>query len=84
MEEAYRWYEGQRNGLGEAFLAAVQLALDAAAANPRAYSQVHRDKRRVLLGRFPYGLVYRIIEEQLVVIACLHAKRNPRLLRTRT
>jgi hypothetical protein len=44
---------------------------------------VLRDIRRQLLKRFPYGLFYRLIEGQVVVVACFHAKRSPRVWRSR-
>ena len=34
VEGAYRWYEDQRGGLGEEFLAAVQAGLEMIAAHP--------------------------------------------------
>jgi plasmid stabilization system protein ParE len=84
VEEAYRWYQEQRSGLGDEFLEAVQLALQNAVSTPLAYPQVHRDKRRVLLRRFPYSLIYRLIEDQVVVLGCLHGRRHPRVIRKRT
>ena len=83
IEEAYRWYEARRAGLGQEYLESVQRALDLVMENPRAYPIVHRDARRALLRRFPYGLFYRLIREQVIIVACFHAKRNPRWWRGR-
>ena len=33
--------------------------------------------------RFPYGLFYGLIDGQVVVVACFHAKRSPRMWRSR-
>ena len=55
VEEAYGWYENQRAGLGEEFLASVQSALEAILAHREAAPIIHRDTRRVLVKRFPYG-----------------------------
>jgi len=84
VEAGYRWYESQRAGLGEEFLSAVQAALQNAVSGPQSYPLVHRDKRRVLLRRFPYSLIYRLVENQVVVVACLHGSRHPRIMRRRT
>jgi plasmid stabilization system protein ParE len=51
---------------------------------PESGPLVHRGVRRQLLRRFPYGLFYRLIEGQVVVVACFHARRNPRVWRSRT
>ncbi len=83
VEDAFVWYEKQRVGLGEEFLAAVSTALERILANPEQYPVVHRATRRALLTRFPYGLYYRVIEGQVVVIACIHAKRDPRRWQSR-
>lgn len=44
---------------------------------------VHRDTRRLLLRRFPYGVFYRLVKDEIVVVGCLHAKRHPRVWRGR-
>lgn len=83
VEEAYRWYEERRAGLGEEFLAAVQGTLESIMANPELYPVVHRQTRRALLRRFPYGLYYRVVQGQVVVVACMHASRDPRRWQSR-
>lgn len=59
-EQAYLWYERQRAGLGDEFLAAIQTALDDISVHPATYPLIHRDARRALLRRFPYGIFYRM------------------------
>ena len=83
VEEAFAWYEAQRPGLGETFRRAVDLALESIEAHPEAYAILHRQTRRVLLPRFPYGLYYRVLDRNIVVVACLHGKRHPRTWRSR-
>jgi plasmid stabilization system protein ParE len=46
--------------------------------NPFQYSVVHGEKRRALLRRFPYALTYRASEDEVVILACLHARRDPK------
>jgi len=83
VEGAYRWYEDQRAGLGEEFLAAVEVGLEMIAAHPVAAPAVHRNTRRLLLRHFTYCVVYRLVGEDIVVVGCLHAKRHPRVWRGR-
>jgi hypothetical protein len=52
---AFRWYDGQREGLGSEFLAAVALVLERIEENPLAYPIVRGATRRVLVRRFPYA-----------------------------
>ena len=84
VEEAFRWYEAQRPGLGEEFREAFRDALDRIAAQPDLYQVVHRGTRRVFLKRFPYGVYYREYPRVIVVVACMHGRRDPRRWRSRS
>lgn len=84
IEEARGWYELQRPGLGQAFLESVDSVVAAVLENRRMSPVLHRDTRRALLRRFPFGLFYRLVEDRVVVVACLHAKRDPKTWRSRT
>lgn len=83
LEQTFQWYEAQRPGLGADFLAAVAASSDLVSSHPLGHPVIHRDVRRALLARFPYGLFYRIIDEVVVVVACFHAKRSPSAWRSR-
>ncbi len=84
IDEAFLWYERQQAGLGEEFLTAFQSALENVAAHPIRYPVVHRETRRALVHRFPYGIFYRVYSELVVVVACMHARRDPRRWRSQT
>ena len=72
VEDAYRWYEDQRAGLGDEFLAAVSTVIESLVTYPERFPVVYRQTRRVNLRRFPYSLFYRIIDDQVIVVACMH------------
>lgn len=78
VEDAYEWYESQRPDLGEEFLAEVSAAVELIVEAPQAFAEVHRSTRRALLRRFPYGLFYRVVGDEAVVVACMHCTRSPR------
>jgi plasmid stabilization system protein ParE len=69
LRRAYQWYEAERPRLGEEFLQAVRASLERATSGPRHYAVIHRDTRRVLIRRFPYGLFFRVLDETVVVVA---------------
>ncbi len=83
IDEAFLWYERQQAGLGDEFLTAVQSALENIAAHPTRYPVVHRETRRVLVQRFPYGIFYRVYGE-VVVVVCMHGRRDPGRWRSQT
>jgi plasmid stabilization system protein ParE len=83
LQDAFDWYERQQSGLGAEFREAVRETLRDIAAGPMLYQAVYRDTRRALLRRFPYGLYYRIYPDAVVVVACMHGRRNPRRWKAR-
>jgi toxin ParE1/3/4 len=76
-QEAAQWYEERSSGLGIAFLKIVEQALAEISENPFRFPVIHRDIRRALLKRFPYGVFFRVRPDQIKVIAIMHLSRNP-------
>ena len=83
VEDASRWYDNQRAGLGDEFLATVGSVVQSLAVYPERFPIVYRQTRRANLPRFPYSLFYRIVDDQVVVVACMHGRRHPRRWQSR-
>lgn len=86
--EAYNWYKLQTEGLSSEFLRAVDACLNSIEREPLTYPIVHKQVRRALLRKFPYGIffVYEQMDEEderIVVLACFHARRDPKQWRER-
>jgi toxin ParE1/3/4 len=77
------WYDTQRRGLGDEFRQAVDEAIARIAESPLAYPERYRGTRRILLRRYPYVLWYRPSQSLVIVLACVHGKRDPREIRSR-
>jgi plasmid stabilization system protein ParE len=75
--KAQEWYELQSPGLGEEFIAAIELQLKRLEQAPMLYAEVIPSVRRALLPRFPYGLFYAVRDDLVQVLAVLHDARNP-------
>jgi plasmid stabilization system protein ParE len=84
IEDAATWYDRQRKGLGQEFLDDVLVALDTISENPNIYPVVHRQSRRAVVRRFPFGIFYRVDEDSVVVLAVMHGSRHPRHWKKRT
>ena len=54
IQAAFEWYESQRFGLGDQFLAALRERLEAIRDFPDASPIVYRSIRRAVVSRFPY------------------------------
>ena len=78
IAEAAVWYEGCGTGLGADFLRAVEAGLAAIQRNPFQYQAVSGELRRAGVRRFPYSLIYRCREHEIIVVACAHGRRDPR------
>lgn len=83
VAEAALWYEDRQPGLGELFLDTIQEAATSAAKSPERYARVHGLLRRVLVGRFPYGLIVQESPHELLVVACYHLHRDPKVWQSR-
>jgi hypothetical protein len=76
--EAFVWYEEQSMGLGSDFMRAVDAMLANIARNPLEHQVLYKNVRRATLRRFPYGLFYIINRDVVIVLGCIHAKRDPK------
>jgi hypothetical protein len=71
------YYNKEQPGLGARFAAAVEEATARALAFPLAGSAVAKGIRRVLLKDFPFAVVYRPVEDGIIVFALAHLARRP-------
>lgn len=84
LAEARSWYEAQQEGLGEEFQRCVERTLDNIQRMPELHAKVFQQLRRALVRRFPYGVFYRVDENQITVIAGLpRESRSARLATSR-
>jgi plasmid stabilization system protein ParE len=83
VRDAYAWYQNERQGLGDDFLAELRAAYLRIIEGPRRYQATSTGVRRVQLRRFPY-IVYFVIEGEVVIVfAVLHARRDPAIWQRR-
>jgi toxin ParE1/3/4 len=82
IDNAAEWYERQRGGLGSEFLDCVEVAIGKIELSPLAYRKVVGENRRCSIERFPYALWFKV-EGDVIVVGCLHAKRDPKLAKQR-
>lgn len=83
LDEASTWYEERRPGLKKDFLGAVESALFRIEETPRLYPAIHLDIRRAPLDRFPYGVYYTLMQDEIHVLAVVHDARHPSVWRRR-
>lgn len=77
LNAAAVFYESRETDLGKEFLEELSQGFHRITENPFSHS-IHFDEyRRYLMGRFPYGVVYRIEGQQILVFAVAHLRRRP-------
>jgi plasmid stabilization system protein ParE len=77
LRESLTWYEGIHADLGMRFALAVDATVEVIAQSPLRFRIVHGEIRRAGVKRFPYGLFFKLESHRIVVIACMHGRRNP-------
>ena len=80
--EAARWYSQQQRGLGKEFTQELKRCLRSLRANPTRLPLLETappnlEVRRVLTARFPYKIIFEIIQNEVVVLAVAHGSRRP-------
>jgi toxin ParE1/3/4 len=77
IAEAQVWYETQRAGLGADLHSEISKVLTVLTETPLIYTVLYRDIRRAIVHRFPYLIWYRVLGEEVTVLACTHARQSP-------
>jgi hypothetical protein len=55
----------------------VDRAVSAIEAFPFRFPKIQENVRRAPIEKFPYRLVYEVIEDEVIVLGCRHVRRNP-------
>jgi plasmid stabilization system protein ParE len=83
LNAAAVFYESRETDLGKEFLEELSLCFRRIREHPFSYSLHFDEYRRYLMGRFPYGVVYRVEGQQVLVFAVAHLRRRPGYWRDR-
>jgi hypothetical protein len=82
--EAAQFYEAQRSLLGDEFLDEVGAGIAAILVAPERWPKLDDEYRRYQLHRFPYGLIYHPVSEEMIeIVAVMHLRRRPEYWRRR-
>jgi toxin ParE1/3/4 len=74
--ETRDWYDRQRFGLGDDFMFAVDACFAQIERAPEAFVFSHERVRRALLKKFPYAVLFRVSEDEILIVGCLHTSRD--------
>lgn len=88
LRAAKDWYDNERPGLGDDLLTEVETTIDHIVRWPGLAPVLTipgsaRQVRRAAVRRFPFGIVYVVIDNTLWVVAVAHGRRRPNYWRDR-
>lgn len=74
--EAYIYYEDAQKGLGEKFMKNLDKYLRRIQNNPKHF-QLKKNYREAFIQKFPYLIVFDIIDYKIIVLSVFNTHQNP-------
>ena len=81
--DATSYYNMQSEGLGFEFAAEVKRTIERIIQYPEAWSKLSKRTRRCRTNRFPYGVIYQVRGETILIVAVMHLSRDPQIWKSR-
>ena len=78
LDEAYQYFEQQKSGLGFQLLEDFTEVLELLENNPLLFQKVYGEKRRAVIRRFGYNVIYKVVDADVYVLAIMDGSRDPR------
>jgi toxin ParE1/3/4 len=75
--EAVQYYAEQRAEVAQVFINNVEDAVHRIRESPDRYVVIDEDVRRCMTRKFPYGVLYTIEQDYILILAVMHCSREP-------
>jgi plasmid stabilization system protein ParE len=82
--EARRWYFERSTSVAFAFDEALDAAIVQLAEHPNRWARYLHGTRQLSLRKFPFVIVYRVLDHSVEVVAVAHERRMPGYWQSRT
>ncbi len=83
LERSYEYYASRSFVAADAFLKEIDAALEGILENPLLWPKYLERHRRRVLSRFPFSIVYRVLDDVVEVVGIVRDKKRPGYWRTR-
>lgn len=77
LSQAISYYEQRENGLGATFLDEVEDTIHRILRHPTAWHLLSARTRRCRTHRFPFGLIYQITTDEILIVAVMDLRSDP-------
>jgi hypothetical protein len=84
LYNAMEYYNNISSGLGFEFAPEIKRTLERIIEFPEVWSPLSKRTRRCLMNRFPFGVIYQIRKESILIIAEMHLHQKPTSWKNRT
>ena len=75
--DAFVFYSNRAEKIGAKFAHAVEYAIAKIHSSPNRFRELEEGVRRCRVLRFPYSILYNVGEDEILVLAIKHDRRNP-------
>ena len=83
LNQAVEYYEDCAKGLGLDFAIEINSTIERILSHPQAWAILKDDVRRCLVRRFPYGILYSIESEEILILAVMNQHKEPEYWKNR-
>ena len=77
LDDAVQYYNYEIPELGDAFLKEILNGLNRIGEFPEAWHACSKRTRRCQIRRFPYGIIYQVRKEEILIVAIANLHRKP-------
>jgi len=77
LDDAFEYYEYQQPDLGYRFITEFKYALELIQYYPKGWHEILPNTRRCIIKNFPYGIIYQVREDHIIVLAIANLHRKP-------
>ena len=84
ISDAFQYYEERRLGLGHDFLLCIDAAISKIERSPTIYKKIYKDLKRIPIERFPYRIFFIVKDQNIIVTAVFHVRKDPKSWEKRT
>jgi plasmid stabilization system protein ParE len=80
---AFEWYYSRRQAVASDFEREIDRAIRLISRNPLRWPVFENERRRLIVRKFPYSIIYEVHGEEVLILAVAHGSRKPNYWRER-
>ena len=78
MIDAARFYSSRLKQLGPEFLDEIERSVESILTDPGRFAVIDNEIRLFPMRRFPYGIYYRVLDDDVRILVVKHHNRHPK------